>query len=112
MLLNRGMIFGNGGLGVTCSRATAALLANPNVQYPASHLGILTSLKILCSASPSSSRVLLEKLIVTQLVKKLPVFYGTRRFITVFTRACHKCLSWARCIQFTPSHPVSHRSIL
>jgi hypothetical protein len=30
---------------------------------------------------------LLEKLIVTQLVKKLPAFYGTRRFIAVFTKA-------------------------
>jgi hypothetical protein len=30
-------------------------------------------------------RVLLEKLTVTQLVKKFPAFYGTRRFITVFT---------------------------
>jgi len=35
------------------------------------------------------SRVLLEKLIVTQLVRKFPAFYGTRRFITVFIKA-HK----------------------
>jgi len=35
----------------------------------------------------SRSRVLLEKLIVTHLVKKFPAFYGDRRFITVFTRA-------------------------
>jgi len=33
------------------------------------------------------SRVLLEKLIVAQLVKKFPAFYGTRSFITVFTTA-------------------------
>jgi hypothetical protein len=33
------------------------------------------------------SRARLEKLIVTHLVKKFPVFYGSRRFITVFTRA-------------------------
>jgi hypothetical protein len=32
------------------------------------------------------SRVL-EKLMVTQLVKKFPAFYGIRRFITVFTTA-------------------------
>jgi hypothetical protein len=31
-------------------------------------------------------RVLLEKLIVTQLVKKFSAFYGTRWFITVFTK--------------------------
>jgi hypothetical protein len=33
------------------------------------------------------SRGLLEKLIVSQLVKKLPTIHGTQRFITVFTRA-------------------------
>jgi hypothetical protein len=33
--------------------------------------------------------VLFEKLIVTELVKKFPAFYGIRRIITVFTRACH-----------------------
>ena len=31
------------------------------------------------------SKVLLEKLIGFQLVKKFPAFYGTRRFITAFT---------------------------
>ena len=34
-------------------------------------------------------RVLLEKLTDLQLVKKFPAFYGTRRFITAFTRARH-----------------------
>jgi len=34
------------------------------------------------------SRVL-EKLTGFQLVKKFPAFYGTRRFITAFTSACH-----------------------
>jgi hypothetical protein len=52
------------------------------------------------------SRVLLEKLIVTQLVK-LPAFYGTRRFITMLTRARHWSPSWARCIQSTLPHPTS-----
>jgi len=33
------------------------------------------------------NRVLREKLIVFQLVKKCPAFYGTRRFITAFTSA-------------------------
>jgi len=35
------------------------------------------------------SRVLLEKLRVTQLVKKFPAFNGTRRSITMFITACH-----------------------
>jgi hypothetical protein len=58
------------------------------------------------------SWALLEKLPVVQLLKNYPVFYGTRRFITVFTRALHWSLSWARSIQSIPSHPISVRSII
>ena len=58
------------------------------------------------------SRVPLEKLIVSQLVKKFPAFYGIRRFITAFTSASHLPLSWASSIQFMPVHPASWRSIL
>jgi hypothetical protein len=39
------------------------------------------------------SRGLFEKLTVSQLVKKFPAFYGTRRFITAFTTAHHLFLS-------------------
>jgi hypothetical protein len=39
------------------------------------------------------SRVLLEKLTGSQLVKKFPTFHGTRRFITTFTNALHLSLS-------------------
>jgi hypothetical protein len=56
-------------------------------------------------------RVLLKKLTVTQLVKKFPAFYGTRRFITMFTTARHWSLSWATRIQSTFSHPIPLRSI-
>jgi hypothetical protein len=41
-----------------------------------------------------------------------PAFYGTRRFITAFTRALYRSLSWARSIQSISSHPTSLRSIL
>jgi hypothetical protein len=58
------------------------------------------------------SRVLLEKLLVTQLVKKSFAFYGTRRFITMLTRTRHWSLFWARCIQSTNSHPFSLKSVL
>jgi hypothetical protein len=51
------------------------------------------------------SRDLLETLTVSQLVKKFPTLYGTRRFITTFTRARHLSLSWASSIQ---SMPQSH----
>jgi hypothetical protein len=39
------------------------------------------------------SRVLLEKLTGSQVVKKFPPFYGTRRFIIAFTIACYLSLS-------------------
>jgi len=56
--------------------------------------------------------VLLEKLTGSQLVKKFPAFYGTRKFITVFTSACHMSLSWASLIQSIPPHTTSWRSSL
>jgi hypothetical protein len=56
--------------------------------------------------------LLLEKLPTVKPLKKFSAFYGTRRFITVFTRALHWSLSWARSIQFTPSHYIYLRSIL
>jgi len=52
------------------------------------------------------NRSLLEKLVVTQLDKKLLTFYGIRKFITVFTRDRHRS-----CPHTTPSHPISQRSI-
>ena len=58
------------------------------------------------------SRVLLEKLTGLQLVKKFPVFYGTRRFITALTSFRHLSLSWASPNQSTYPHPTSWRSIL
>ena len=53
------------------------------------------------------SRVLLEKLTGSQLVKKVYTFYGTRRFITAFRSAYHLSLSWARSIQSMSPHPTS-----
>jgi hypothetical protein len=41
----------------------------------------------------SIGRVLLEKLIGSQIVKKFPAFYGTRKFITAFRSARHLSLS-------------------
>jgi hypothetical protein len=58
------------------------------------------------------SRVLLEKLTGSQLVKNFPAFYGNRKFITAFTRARHLSLPWASSIQFIPPHPTSWKSIL
>jgi hypothetical protein len=61
-----------------------------------------------CQEGYSRSWALPKKLTIVQLLNKLPAFYGTRRFITVFTRALHWSLSWA-----SPYHPIlSLRSIL
>ena len=57
---------------------------------------------ILTYLLTSWSRVLLLKLTGTQLVKKFPEFYGTRRFTTAFTSAFHLSLSWARSIYSMP----------
>ena len=46
----------------------------------------------------------LEKLTGSQLVKKFPTFYGTRRFITALKSARHLSLSSASSIQSMPPH--------
>jgi len=56
--------------------------------------------------------LLAEKLTGSQPVKKFPIFYGTRKFITSFTSARHLSLSWASSIQSILPHPNSWRSIL
>jgi hypothetical protein len=58
------------------------------------------------------SWALLEKPPIVQLLKNFPVFYGTRKFITVFTRVLQWPLSWTRLIQSIPPYPISLRAIL
>jgi len=53
------------------------------------------------------SKVLLENLTGSQLVKKFPIFYGTRMFISAFTISRHLSLSCARLIQSMPPPPTS-----
>jgi hypothetical protein len=55
---------------------------------------------------------LIDDLIVAQLVKKRLSFYGTRMFITVFTRTRHWTSSWAIWFQSTFSHTLILNSIL
>ena len=56
-------------------------------------------------------RVLLDKLIGLQLVKKFPTFYGTRKFITALTSLRHPSLSWSSPIQSINQHRISCRAI-
>jgi len=48
----------------------------------------------------------LENLRITELVKNFPAFYGTRRFINMFTRPCYCFLSWVRCVPSTIYKPI------
>jgi len=57
-------------------------------------------------------RVLLEQLTGLKLVKKFPLFHGTRRFITALTSVRHLSVSWASPIQSIYPHSTSWRSIL
>ena len=52
------------------------------------------------------------KLTSSQLLKKFPTFYGTRRFIIAVASSCHLSLSWARSIQSIPPQSTFWRSIL
>jgi hypothetical protein len=58
------------------------------------------------------SWALLEKPPIVHLLKNFSVFYATRRFITVFTRAIHLSLFWASSIYSIPPYAISLRSIL
>ena len=71
-----------------------------------------TSVLLLTYLLTPWCRVLLEKLTGLQLVKKFPLFHGTRRFITALTSVRHLSLSWASPIQSIYPHPTSWRSIL
>jgi hypothetical protein len=50
------------------------------------------------------SRILLEKLTCSHLVKKFPHFYGTWRFLSAYTRARHLSLFWP-----SPTHVCNIR---
>jgi hypothetical protein len=53
------------------------------------------------------SWALLKRPPVVRPLDSFPAFYGTRRFITTFTRALHVSLSWARPIHSTPPQDPS-----
>jgi hypothetical protein len=69
------------------------------------HCGPFTGLYV----THSLSWAILEKPPIVQLLKNFPAFYGTRKFISVFTRALHWSLAWARLIQPSPCHSTHLR---
>jgi hypothetical protein len=67
---------------------------------------------LFCICSIPWSWALLQKPPIAHLFKNFLKFYGTRRFITVFTTALHWSLSWARWIQSIPPYTISLKSIV
>jgi hypothetical protein len=47
-----------------------------------------------------------------ELLRNIPPYFGTQRFVTMFTRSLPWSLSWVRLIQSIPPHAVSLWSIL
>ena len=77
-------------------------LNQPNAQCSSLYIYLLTQ----CST------VILQKLTSSQLLKKLPAFYGTRRFITAFTSSRQPSLSCEKPFLSMFHHLTSWRPIL
>jgi len=75
---------------VCCTRIIGVYSASENVALEY----ILIWTILTCLLTPWT-RVLLEKLIGSQLFKKFPAFYGSRKFITALTSACQLPITWA-----------------
>jgi len=82
-------------LTVRLSVCLCKLLLFVNSFISSSHFVIRSVLNHECKLilTNSMERVLLQKLIVTQLVKKFTALYGFQRFALVFTRDRHWSLS-------------------
>ena len=76
------------------------------------HIYIYIYIYILTYLITPWSTVLLEKLTGSTASQEIPGIFGTRRFITALTIACHLSLSWANSIQSPQPPHNSWRSIL
>jgi hypothetical protein len=76
-----------------------ALMIAPDACYMHPNIPVYTG------QLPPRSRVILEKLLVVQLLKKFPAFYVTRKIIAVLTKARH-------CPYSEPDESNPHPSIL
>ena len=68
------------------------LVTNIATEFPVTFFAFVKFISLTFLLTPFS-RVLLQKLTGSQLVKKFPACYGTRRFITAFTTVLYLFLS-------------------
>ena len=85
---------------------TPILLSDPRSSIPRTCTKHRQIFLLLWRVLTPRSRVLPEKLTCPKLLKKVPAFYRTRRFITVFTKARYLSLSRAKSIHSMPPSNV------
>jgi hypothetical protein len=64
-------------------------LPTPLVGPACTNTAVTLAIFLTLPSLSTRSRALIEKLIVARVFKKVPVSYGTRTFIAVFTRTCY-----------------------
>jgi hypothetical protein len=73
---------------------------HPSVRSITSTTAEINTIRNSFPLTHSWSWILLDKSPTVQRLKGFPAFHGTRRFITVLTRALHWFLSWDRSMHF------------
>ena len=81
------------------------------IQYLHKHEYVLCPQEVLSNKLTPCSRVLFEELIVPELVKKFPKFYGIRSIIA-FAVSHHLFIYWARSNHSTPKLFLEYFNIL
>jgi len=90
-----------------CVMLNYTYLQTPQPTYLITYLLYYLLTYLLTKVLTPWNRVLLEKLTVSQTVKKFPAFNGTRNAITAFTGAHNLSLSLVRSIQTISHHSTS-----
>jgi hypothetical protein len=96
----------------TMTVSSQILFKSSFIYQPATRLFIASLLKVPATNLSPRNQLIVDKTVVTRLLKNFPTLYNTRRFATVFTGVYYWPLSWARWFQLILPHPVYLRSVL